>query len=98
MTQTTDPYELSQTPKDKDFQVPQTTTGQHRCVRCGKPVGNCVCPPKTTSEAAQIAYDILAPLGCKNFDDNLRRATKLITEALEAARRKAYKSGRDAPA
>jgi hypothetical protein len=25
---------------------PQMTTGQHRCVRCGKPIGNCICPPK----------------------------------------------------
>lgn len=44
----------------------------------------------TNSTALQIAYDILAPTGCNDFQEHLKRSTKLIDDALHNAFEKGY--------
>jgi hypothetical protein len=40
-----------------------------------------------TTLAAQIAYEILSPLGCEDFDEHLKRSTTLIAKSLNEERK-----------
>lgn len=46
-----------------------------------------------TTKAAGMAYDILAPTGCKDFDNKWREATKLIAAALDKAFGEGFEKG-----